>query len=685
MLDGFAAVLRLAYDVWPSYGGTFVLVPMLVGLLLIPLTVRSARSARKLVVLQPEILRIQTAHAGNAAARNAETAALYRNHGVALGTGCLLIVLRLAILVVLFILVKGFVALDPSNGGGPKYVEQGTVLWQSLKDSGGQLLWFGVDLGKTMFTQGTGMGVWSYLMLLLVFVVITAVNMPVSAIRLVPQVVGSLFVTLVVALVLPGALVLYLVTDAAFNAGVRAFTTEQGRLRGQWKKWWRTPHQEFQAKSREADRLDAAGSSDAAATLRLSAIAEFGRKASVNRLVEYARDIQHNLVVAAARRPGDAVAALAELGRSCPQCVSWDMMSSVVRAWVHSPRLDHFGSGLAAIETMLAGKKQDLIEVLFDACCGVSRDEFTETFRRGVTTYLWTYLDRNLHLVPPAGRQVLNGHRPAFQILDSVGSCDLSQGDQLCALGDLALARESLSEALRRYEAAVELGSMQAAERLAYHQAREGHRLLSVGKIVAARRKFAEARMLHKDPEYAFLDAVAGLLSGDVDTRVVLDQLEALDGTGTPLPYVAFWRAINHLRRGEQDQAIALLRGLGRQHAGGNQSWGSVEEGAVLLAVLEDDDHALVDWARRLVRVYGDRWLAAGPAVPWPILGAVARHDQALLKEMVALIDDPDELPVWVRVAGAHALLTKSVELARRGLVGEAAGDVELAERLLRG
>lgn len=459
--------------------------------------------------------------------------------------------------------------------------------------------------------------------------------------------------------------------------------TKQDRLTSWWQRWWQRPHREFQAKSMEADRLDEVGSSDAAVELRLSAIIEFGRKASVDRLVEYANDIQRNLVITAARRPSGTVAALAELNRNCPQCVSRDTTSSVVRAWVRSPRLDRFEDDWATIESVLASKSQDSLEVLLDACRSVSRDELTETLRRGVTTYLWTYLDRNLRLASPARGQALDVHEPAFQLLDLViVPWGLSRAGQLCALGDLALARALPSEALGRYEAAVRRGSTQAAERLAYHHAREGHRLLSVGKIAAARRKFAEAWRLYEDQEYAFLDAITEFLSDDAD---VLDRLEAPDVTGAHVPCIAFWRAVAHLRRGEQGQAIGLLRGLAKHQNESNQRWGPVEEGTVLLAVLENNDQALVDWARRLVRTYGRQWLSAGPSDPWPLVGAVARHDRDLLAEMVALVGNPRELPEWVRTAGAHALLTRSMESARGGQVGAAAGDAELAQRLLRG
>jgi len=684
VLDGAAYIVRLAFDVWPSYGGSFVLVSMVVEMFFVPLTIRSAGTVQKLAALQPQIQRIQTAHAGDPAVRNAVTRELYRSHDVALGAGCFLIILRLAVLGVLFMLVQGLVTLDPNNGGGPRYVEQGTALWRSLKGSGGNLPSFGIDLGKTLFTQGTGIGIFNYLMLLVILVALSKLGTSVSVGHPAGHWVGILVVTFIIALIFPGAVVLYLAVTA-FSTGLTVLTADQGGLRNRWQSWWQRPHREFQARSAEADRLDAVRSLDAAATLRLSATTEFSRKAGADRLVEYAHGIQRNLVVAAARQPSGAVAALAELDRNCPQCVSRDMASSVIREWARSSRLDRFGDDWATIETLLAGKSQDSLEVLLDACRSVSRDELTETFRRGVTTYLWSHLDRNLQLAPPAGGQGLDDHGSAFQLLDVVGPRDLFRAGQLCALGDLALARAVPHEARGRYEAAFERGSMQAAERLAYHQAREGHRLLSAGSIPSARRTFAEAWRLHKDPEYVLLDAIAGLLSDDANTRVVLDQLEALDRTGVPLPYITFWRAIAHLRRGEQGQAIALLRGLGRWQSDSYQSWGPIEEGAVLLAVLENDDHGLVHWARRLVRVYGEQWLAAGPTDPWPLVSAVTRHDRDLLAEMVALVGNPRELPEWVRTAGAYALLTKSMESARAGQVGAAAGEAELAQRLLSG
>jgi tetratricopeptide (TPR) repeat protein len=453
--------------------------------------------------------------------------------------------------------------------------------------------------------------------------------------------------------------------------------------------WWPGPNRNFQARLREADQLDAAGSSDAAVQLRLNAITEFSRKASEERLVEYGDDIQRNLVLATVRQPAGAVTALAELDRHCPRCVTKDMTSSVVREWARSRELTLFGDGWATIETVLASHRQDPLEVLLKACQGVSRDELTETFRRGLTAYLWTRLDRALHLATSAAGPGLVDHNRAFELLDMVGRTDLSRADQLCALGDLALNRKSSAEALRRYEAAVKRGSMPAAQRLAYHQAREGHRLLVAGDFAASRRQFTKACQQYKDQEYALLGAIAGLLSNAVDGRTVLDELKNVEATGSSVPYVIFWRAIAHLQIGDQSQAIALFRELGSQptagiqHSAGNQPWGPAEEAAVWLAVLERDDPALIDWARRLIRTYGQRWTTAGPTDPWPMVAVVAQHDRALLTELVTLINNPRELPEWVRAVGAQVLLTRSVDLARRDLAGEADDDAEAATRLL--
>jgi YidC/Oxa1 family membrane protein insertase len=203
VLDWVGEIVGLVYDVWPSYGGAFVLVALLAGLLFSPLAMRSARSRRTLGVLQPEIQRIRTAHAGDPATRNATIAALYRSHGVALGSLFFFIVLQWTMVAVLYLLIWGFASLDPSNGGEPSYLEPGSALWQGLQDSGGHLTSFGVDLGSTMLTQGSAVGVIGYTVLLVALVVISAESSRTATKFMAPHGIGILIGALAVALILP--------------------------------------------------------------------------------------------------------------------------------------------------------------------------------------------------------------------------------------------------------------------------------------------------------------------------------------------------------------------------------------------------------------------------------------------------------------------------------------------------
>lgn len=434
---------------------------------------------------------------------------------------------------------------------------------------------------------------------------------------------------------------------------------------------------------REANQLGASGSPDAAATILLDAVTTFVPKARAQQLVEYASAIQWSLTAAVAQQPSRAVAVFGELARSSPRCVSNEMASMMVREWARSPRLDGFQPDWAVLEGVLSARRQDALGILLHVCRSVSRGQLTGTFRRGAAAHLWTYLDRNLELAGRGGNHSPGRHAAAFQLLALVSERSLSWADQLCALGDLAHARTSPGEALGRYEAAAAGGSRPAAQRLAYHRAREGHRLLSAGDIEAARRKFGEAVRLHNDQEYVFLAVVTDLLGADADTRAVLGRLHGLDPVAAPARYLMFWRAVAHLRGGEEDEARQVLHTLARQPEPADQGWGPGDEAAVLLAVLERNDQDLVNRARLLVQARGSRWLSAGPSDPWPMVGAVARHDRALLAELVSLIDDPAALPDWVRVAGAHALLARSAAAARQGVTSTVDADLGHAERML--
>lgn len=672
MLDLVADIVRRAYDLWPSYGFAILVTSLAVGALFLPFMIKQVRAARVLAALQPQVERINKDHAGDRKAAGTAVVEFYRRNGVAsaVGFGCLFFALQLAAVIVAVMVVRGLTTLDPGNGGGPRYIDQGTALWQSLKQDGGKLTWFGVDLGRNAFTGPDGwVSTMGYLVLPTVFAATQARILLRQPNNSAATSLVALIVLWVIGMLLPGAVVLYLLTITTLNGFVVALAARS---------------ETFRQLIQEADRLESDGRRGEAAERRLDGVRKLVRTSGAARLVTVAGEIQRNIVVATAEQPSGALAVFAELVAKSPGVVSEEMTSSLVQAWVRSTRVTRFKRDLAVISEALKAKGNDPLKVLLDACREVSPGKLASEFRRRLIRYLRDHLHSTIKLASDRGKVAVDRETVAFQLLSLVLPQSLSLADQLCALGDLALAEKSAPEGLARYRAAAEFGSGEAKLRLAYHEVREGHRLLSTGDVVSARRRFAAACELHYDLEYLMLWTIAGVLTNHSDHRAELNQLAALDRRAGPSPDIAFWRAIAHLLRGERQQAAGFLRQIGGPHADSTQEWGLVEEGVVLLAMLEGDDSVLVDWARRLTRMPVNGRSAAGPADPCTMLAAVARRERGLLADMVTLDDVVNRMPPWGRVAGGHALLIRSTERASNGMVGEAARDAERAQRLLK-
>lgn len=672
MLDVLADIVRRGYDLWPSYGFAVLITSLAVGALFLPFMIKQARSAQALASLQPQVERINRDHAGDRKAAGEAIVELYRRHGVtsAVGFGCLFFALQLAAVIVAVMVMRGLTTLDPDNGGGPRYIDQGTALWQSLKQDGGQLPWFGVDLGRNAFTgPDSWISAMAYLVLPTAFAATGARGLRRQSNNPAAVLLVALLGLWIIALLLPGAVVLYLLTITALNGFVVALTARSGT---------------FRKSIQEADRLESTGDWVAAAVLRLDAVTTLLRTSGTSRLVRFAGEIHRNIVAATAERPSDALAVFAELRAKSPGIASEEMIYALVLAWARSTRVTRFANDLAIITEALESKGKAPLKALLDACQEVGSGKLTPGFRSKLIWHLRDYLHSTVNLASDHAEVAVDREAVAFQLLSLVLPRSLSLGDLLCALGDLALAKEAVPEGLARYRAAAEIGSREAIQRLAYHEVREGHRLLSTGDIVGAQRRFRIACELHSDPEYVMLWTIAGVLNDRTDYRAEFDQLAALGQRGVPSPDITFWRAIAHARRGERQHAAACLRQLDGPGGDDIQGWGLRQEGVVLLALLEGDDSALVEWARRLTRMSAKSRSAAGLAHLWTMLAAVARGERGLLADMVELDDVADRMPPWGRIAGAHALLTRSAERASKGFVGEAAQDAQRAQRLLK-
>ncbi len=156
MLDllptAIARLLDLCFSLWPSYGATIVLATAVILALLTPLSVHGLRrqqaSAAQLRALRPELDRIRSAHADDAAARNRETAAFLASHDVSpLSTvnGCWQLALQSPVFMAVFHVIRGLGRVT-DGVADPRYLSTASAMRDAIVADNGRLLSLGLDL-----------------------------------------------------------------------------------------------------------------------------------------------------------------------------------------------------------------------------------------------------------------------------------------------------------------------------------------------------------------------------------------------------------------------------------------------------------------------------------------------------------------------------------------------------------
>jgi YidC/Oxa1 family membrane protein insertase len=145
-----AGLLAFFYAAIPNYGVAIALLTLAVMLALSPLTLKSTRSMLAMQKLQPKMKQLQQKHKGDRQKLNEEMMALYKEHKVNPVSGCLPMLLQLPVFFVMYQIVRGLTRTAEGGcpGFDPKYVDEGTRLFQDLCRSGGEMNAFGVDLAK---------------------------------------------------------------------------------------------------------------------------------------------------------------------------------------------------------------------------------------------------------------------------------------------------------------------------------------------------------------------------------------------------------------------------------------------------------------------------------------------------------------------------------------------------------
>jgi len=153
LFAALGAVLAFYYDhLWANFAVAIALLTLSVLIVAAPLAVRTLRWAGALQRLQPEVMRLRRAHAGDPRRLQQELARLYRAHGVSPASGCLTALLPLPLFYVLYHLIEGLTHAVRVGGRTvirPLDVPRGSALYRALVAGHGTMHAFGIDLARS--------------------------------------------------------------------------------------------------------------------------------------------------------------------------------------------------------------------------------------------------------------------------------------------------------------------------------------------------------------------------------------------------------------------------------------------------------------------------------------------------------------------------------------------------------
>ena len=169
MYNFIASLLGWLYDLWPSYGGSIILMTLIIMTVMAPVTVRQTRSMMAMQRLQPELKRLRAKHGNDRERLNQEMMALYQANGVNPLGGCLPILIQMPIFLVLFQVVRGLtrrvtdvglavgertysasgeIVEFPARTFNPNYLSEDSALFQDLSVST-EMNSLGLDLSQS--------------------------------------------------------------------------------------------------------------------------------------------------------------------------------------------------------------------------------------------------------------------------------------------------------------------------------------------------------------------------------------------------------------------------------------------------------------------------------------------------------------------------------------------------------
>jgi YidC/Oxa1 family membrane protein insertase len=136
--DLLGATLSFFFEVIPNLGVAIILLTILIGVVLFPLTLKQTRSMKAMQEIQPEIKRIQREFKTDKAAQQQAMMALYKERGVNPAAGCLPLLLQMPVWFALFSVLRNPIG----------YASEGSALAKALGTAGYEptFLWMNLSI-----------------------------------------------------------------------------------------------------------------------------------------------------------------------------------------------------------------------------------------------------------------------------------------------------------------------------------------------------------------------------------------------------------------------------------------------------------------------------------------------------------------------------------------------------------
>lgn len=136
MQELIGATLSFFYGLIANFGIAIILLTIVIGILLFPLTLKQTRSMKAMQDIQPDVKRIQKELKHDRQAQQAAMMALYKERGVNPAAGCLPLLLQMPIWFALFSVLR--------NPG--KWVTEGSDLALAVADGRVDFLWMNLSI-----------------------------------------------------------------------------------------------------------------------------------------------------------------------------------------------------------------------------------------------------------------------------------------------------------------------------------------------------------------------------------------------------------------------------------------------------------------------------------------------------------------------------------------------------------